>query len=199
MPAAERRQQLLDAALTIIVRDGYRAVSIDAIARELNVTRTVVYNIFDSLDALLLELLDRHATRALGQLATTMANPEARQDGSPKHTRQIVRDLVRMVADDPRTWRPIFVSTTDTPGRVRARMERDRELVRLQFKAMLDAAIGHAERTPHADTDVLAHALLALGEYFGRLIVESQGTLDLDAMADTLAELVTAAMKEVAQ
>jgi AcrR family transcriptional regulator len=39
MPREERREQLLDAAMAVIARDGYAGVSIDAIAREAGVTR----------------------------------------------------------------------------------------------------------------------------------------------------------------
>ncbi|RZI90634.1 MAG: TetR/AcrR family transcriptional regulator, partial [Microbacterium sp.] len=41
-----RRDQLMDAALTILVRDGYQAVSIESIAKEAGVTRPVVYGVF---------------------------------------------------------------------------------------------------------------------------------------------------------
>jgi AcrR family transcriptional regulator len=42
MPAIDRREQLLDAALRVINRDGYGGVSIEAIAREADVSRPVV-------------------------------------------------------------------------------------------------------------------------------------------------------------
>ena len=75
MPAATRREQLMDAALDVIVRDGYRAVSVEAIVREVGVTRPVFYNVFDSLDQLLSTLLDRQEQRALAQLAATIELP----------------------------------------------------------------------------------------------------------------------------
>src|SRR5690348_624565 len=75
MPAEARRTQLMDAALEVIVRDGYRAVSVEAIVREVDVTRPVFYNVFDGLEQLLSQLLDRQEQRALAQLAATISMP----------------------------------------------------------------------------------------------------------------------------
>ncbi|HUE26487.1 MAG TPA: helix-turn-helix domain-containing protein, partial [Solirubrobacteraceae bacterium] len=53
MPPAERREQLIDAALDVILRHGYGGVSIEAIARTAGVTRPVVYDHFPNLGRLL--------------------------------------------------------------------------------------------------------------------------------------------------
>src|SRR5947209_7927279 len=67
LPPQERREQLLDAALRIIGRDGYAGVSIDAIAREAGVTRPVVYGVFDGLQALLDAEYAAHALIAVAE------------------------------------------------------------------------------------------------------------------------------------
>src|SRR5438876_389596 len=69
MPAAERREQLLDVAKQLVGEQGFHGVSIEAIARRAGVTRPVVYGHFKDLDDLLEALLDREGARALGQLA----------------------------------------------------------------------------------------------------------------------------------
>ncbi|MEA2368222.1 MAG: hypothetical protein QOH38_940, partial [Thermoleophilaceae bacterium] len=43
MTAVERREQLLDATKAIVSRDGFHAVSIEAVAREGGVSRPIVY------------------------------------------------------------------------------------------------------------------------------------------------------------
>ena len=68
LPPEQRREQLLDATLAVIERDGYDGISIDAIAREADVTRPVVYGVFSGLGELLYALLDRQEERALNQL-----------------------------------------------------------------------------------------------------------------------------------
>jgi AcrR family transcriptional regulator len=185
MPAATRREQLMDAALDVIVRDGYRAVSVEAIVREVGVTRPVFYNVFDSLDQLLSTLLDRQEQRALAQLAATIELPASLVDLSAFLDRT-VGALVTMVADDPRTWTPIFRAAVDTPDVVRRRIDRDREVVRVRLRQLVTLATAGDDRL---DPDVLAHALIAIGEHFGRLIVDDPASVDAQRLAATLAAL----------
>ncbi len=51
LPPEQRREQLLDAALCLIVERGYAGVSIEAVARIAGITRPVVYDHFPNLDA----------------------------------------------------------------------------------------------------------------------------------------------------
>ncbi len=193
MSAAARREQLLDAALAIIARDGYGAVSIEGIAREADVTRPVVYNVFDRLDDLLFALLDRQERRALDQLlATIPAAPDLRDfDAFLDRT---VRDLAAMIVEDPDTWRPIFLAYEGTPAVVRARIDRDRDVVR----GRIEVAAGHALTaggSPGVDAGVVAHALVAIGEYFGRRLLEAPETVDVDRLASTVSGLLAAASR----
>ena len=49
MAPEQRREQVLDAALRVILELGYSGVSIEAIAREAGVTRPVIYDHFANL------------------------------------------------------------------------------------------------------------------------------------------------------
>lgn len=194
MPAAERREQLLDAALTMIVRDGYRAVSIDAIARELDVTRPVVYNLYDSIEPLLYALLDRQAKRALTAVASAVLTAGITAAPTSAQTRALIAELVAMVANDPSSWSPIFMTPTDAPAVVRERIQRDRDIVRKQFKAILDASLSAHRSKTTKDTDMLSHALMGIAEYFGRLIVTDPAGVDRDRIADSMSDLIRAAL-----
>jgi AcrR family transcriptional regulator len=188
--AAERRQQLLDAALQIIARDGYQAVSIEAIAREADVTRPVVYNVFDGLEALLFALLDRQERRALDQLLATIPLDPDLEDFDAFVDRTI-RDLAAMVAADPMTWRPIFLAYEGTPAVVRARIDRDREIVRGRIQELAEQAL-RGLGTPGIDAGVVSHALVAIGEYYGRRILESPAAVDAEMLASTVRGLFAA-------
>jgi AcrR family transcriptional regulator len=187
MPAEARREQLMDAALDVIVRDGYRAISVEAVVREVDVTRPVFYNVFESLETLLSELLDRQERRALQQLSAIVVMPSPDEDMGA-FLERAVHALVTMVRDDPRTWLPILHAGVDTPDVVRERIERDKDAVRARFRDFALLATAHDERL---DADVVAHALLALGEYFGRRIVEDPASVDADRLARTVAAIVT--------
>src|SRR5437764_15135728 len=79
MPPGERREQLIDAALTVILEHGYGGVSIEAIAREAGVTRPVVYDHFPNLPRLLHALVEREERYSLEQLEDVV--PELPIDG----------------------------------------------------------------------------------------------------------------------
>lgn len=60
-----------------------------------------------------------------------------------------------------------------TPAPVRDRIERDRELIRSQLAALLASMFGD-----RVDAPVAAHALLAVAEHFGRLVLEDEPPFD---------------------
>lgn len=72
VPSAERREQLLDAALALVLADGFAAVTMDGVARATGVTRPVVYGQFASSTELLEALLRRSLHRAQEQLARAL-------------------------------------------------------------------------------------------------------------------------------
>ena len=152
VPIEVRREQLLDAAIRVIVRDGYDGISVEAIAREAGVTRPVVYGAFDGLGQLLGALLDRQQARALEQLAA--AFPSDAADPGAGAARGGPRDG-RAGPSDPLTWRPILAAPQATPDAVRVRIDADRELVR----ATCGAARGRAAPAG-VDVELAAHALV---------------------------------------
>src|SRR5436305_9388968 len=85
MPPERRREQLLDAALSVIVEQGYGGVSIEAIARAAGVTRPVVYDHFPNLARLLHALVEREERYSLGQLDAVV--PEQAGDHDPVELR----------------------------------------------------------------------------------------------------------------
>jgi AcrR family transcriptional regulator len=172
------------------VRDGYRAVSIDAIAREVDVTRPVVYNAFDGLGRLLQALLDRQEARALSQLLDTVSViPPADATDRAAFLRGMITRLAGMVAENSVTWTPILLATVDTPDVVRERIDRDRDLVRGRFQDLVELMFG-AELPAAVDTGIVAQALLALAEHFGRMILADPASVDADRLAATVAALL---------
>src|SRR4030081_2243614 len=103
LPPDQRRQQLIDAALSVILERGYGRVSIEAIARTAGVTRPVIYDHFPNLGMLLQALIAREEDYALAQLAEVV--PEAPQEGDPAELFAAgVRRFLDAVATRPDTW-----------------------------------------------------------------------------------------------
>lgn len=159
VPMEVRREQLLDAALEVLLRDGHAALSVESVARAAGVTRPVVYGAFDGLGALLTALLDRQQARALAQLADALRPDSTLLDG--------VDRLAHAVADDPETWTPILAASSSMPALVADRIDADRAAVRRQIAQLLRAS-GLPE---DADVDLAAHTVVAAMEHLGRLML----------------------------
>jgi AcrR family transcriptional regulator len=67
LPPAERREQLIDAALSIAARDGYEKLGFEAVANQAGVTRNLVYHYFPGGRQ---ELLEAAVHRAGEQLSS---------------------------------------------------------------------------------------------------------------------------------
>ena len=78
LPPAERREQLLDAALEVLDEHGYAGATMEAIARAAGVTKPVVYDVFGKRTDLLMALLAREEARALAEIAAAMPSEPAR-------------------------------------------------------------------------------------------------------------------------
>jgi AcrR family transcriptional regulator len=176
VPIEVRREQLLDAAIRVIVRDGYDGVSVEAIAREAGVTRPVVYGAFDGLGPLLSALLDRQQARALEQLAT--AFPVDAADPA-EAILAAVRTMAERVRSEPLTWQPILAAPQATPDAVRRRIDGDRELVRDYLRGLLAGVL-----PTDVDVELAAHALVATLEYFGRVLVEDPDRFEPDRLVE---------------
>src|ERR1700751_1899439 len=81
LPPAQRREQLIDAALEVIIERGYARISIEAIARAAGITRPVVYDHFPNLNRLLHAVIEREERISLEQLAQVV--PEEPGDQTP--------------------------------------------------------------------------------------------------------------------
>jgi AcrR family transcriptional regulator len=190
VPSEVRREQLLDAALTIVVRDGYDAISIDAIAKEAGVTRPVVYGVFTDLRDLLGSLLDRQQERALAQLAEALP---ARPDLSKPDllVTETARRLIETVRSNPMTWQPILLAPSGMPEQVRSRIDADRQNFLTRVAALLE--IGLLLRGgPKADAEILANALLAVLEYFGRILLTDPDRFDTERLVGTISAMLGA-------
>jgi AcrR family transcriptional regulator len=177
VPIEERREQLLDAALAVIVSDGYDRVSIDAIAKRAGVARSVVYGSFENLDALLTALLDRQQARAFERLLRTVPDAGGLSDPAA-FASEAVRRMADMLHQDPDTWRLILLPPGNMPVVVRDRIEADRERFRLLVEKWLTLALA-GRSDPGLDAQVLAHALVACAEHFGRVALTEPEKFDL--------------------
>src|SRR3954447_660858 len=104
MSAEGRREQLLDVLTDIVLGEGFGAVSIDRLARDAGIARTVVYAHFGNIDGLLQALVERAERRALSQVRGVV--PDFPDERDPDEILiEAVAAFLETVTRDPRTWR----------------------------------------------------------------------------------------------
>lgn len=184
VPIEERREQLLDAALAIIARDGYGAVSVESIAKEAGVTRPVVYGAYDGLTPLLQALLERQQARAFDGLTAALTVNLLTGDIDTL-VLDTVRELVARISADPITWRPILLAPTNTPAAVVDRIAADRERIRRQLESLLRLGLP-LKGVRGLDPELVSHTMIAVMEHFGRLVLERPDEFTADRLVEGL-------------
>lgn len=170
MPPEDRRQQLLDAALRVILEQGYAGVSIEAIARAAGVTRPVVYDHFPNLGMLLKALFEREEQSALAQLAEVVPADPGAQDPVDVLARGVGRFL-EAVASRPATWRLILLPPEGTPEMVRQHVEANRARTLAQIEQVVRWALTQPGWPSGIDPELAARAIRAIGEEAGRTLL----------------------------
>jgi AcrR family transcriptional regulator len=170
MPPEQRREQLVDAALGVILEQGYGGVSIEAIARAAGVTRPVIYDHFPNLGTLLHALIEREERYSREQLERVV--PDDPGDSDPVEVLAgSVRRFLDAVTARPVTWRVILLPVDGTPAIVRQHVETHRAKILERIERLVHWAISRNELPSDLDVELTARAIRDLGEEAGRMVL----------------------------
>lgn len=182
MPPEQRREQLIDAALSVILEHGYGGVSIEAIARSAGVTRPVVYDHFPNLPLLLHALVKREERYSLEQLDQVV--PAVPDDDEQPDLGEILTGAVRRfldaVTDRPATWRLILLPLEGTPSLVREHVEVNRARIVERIEVFVRWAIERGALPADFDVELAARAIRDLGEEAGRTVLTAPERFSAD-------------------
>jgi len=170
MAVEDRREQLLDAALDIIARDGWAALTMEALAREIDVTRPVVYSAFRDLSAVLAALFTRQEQRAQSVVEQALPTKEDLADPDAALVRAVTR-FVEAVAEDPRGWRLVLLPPDGTPSAIRHVIESNRQAYADRITELVAWGLEQRGGPTGLDVELAARSILALGEEAGRLLL----------------------------
>jgi len=170
MPPAQRREQLIDAALTVILRQGYGGVSIEAIARTAGVTRPVVYDHFANLARLLHALVEREERYSLEQLEEVVPSDPS-VDEPVAVLGASVRRFLDVVKSRPATWRLILLPSEGTPEIVREHVEVNRRRIVERIERLVRWSIDRGQLPGELDVELAARAIRDLAEEAGRMVL----------------------------
>jgi AcrR family transcriptional regulator len=175
MAPTERREQVVDAALRVIVEQGYEGVSIEAIARTAGVTRPVIYDHFRNLGELLEALIDREEHYALAQIAQIVPADPGTGDAVDVLAGS-VRRFLDAVVSRPDTWRIILLPSEGTPAIVRDHVETNRARTLERVQDLVRWAIERSALPRELDVELAARAMQSLAEEAGRMVLTDAGS-----------------------
>lgn len=190
MPRTERRDQLLDATLQLIAEHGFGGVSMEAVAREAEIAKTVVYDAFGNQPELLKALFEREQERVLSAIAAALPTPPLTGDPTEILAGSITTALEE-VRRYPDTWRLILLPAYGTPPALHDEITRHRERLVRQVESM--AAWGLAQLgLGHLDPELTAHAIIAGAEDAARLTLTHPRRFPPERIANYVNDLLTA-------
>ena len=195
MRAAERRQQLLDTTLDLVVERGFHAVTIEAVAQAAGVTRPIVYKQFTDLSGLVEALIDREEQRALTQLARAI--PSIPGDRDPDEL--LVRGLqlyLEAVVEAPKTWRLILLPPEGVPTVFAERTARTRRNVLRQLEKLVAWGIERRGGPRELDSELFARLLMEMAEDSARLILTQPKKFTIDRIVNFAATLMSAVRRD---
>src|SRR6478672_11952014 len=169
MRSAERRQQLLDTTLDIVVERGFHALTIEAVAQGAGVTRPIVYKQFDDLPGLVRALVDREEDRAISQLARAI--PSIPGDRDPDDL--LIEGLqlfLEAVQECPKSWQLLLLPPEGVPAVFHERTNRTRRNVLRQLEKLVAWGI-ERRGGPTLDSELFARLLMEMAEDSARLIL----------------------------
>jgi AcrR family transcriptional regulator len=166
MSAADRRAQLLDATRRVADAEGFGAVTIERIAAECGVTRTLIYQQFTSLDGLLEALVDREFARASHAfLRAVMPSSPDQQD----RFLAAMAGVLRAVDEDPATWRMFLMPSEGGPPGLYEKLAQGQALTRQYFTALFASLSPETRLHASPDPELTIHLMHVIGDELVRL------------------------------
>jgi AcrR family transcriptional regulator len=179
-----RRDRLMDAALAVFAREGVEAASIKKIGRAAGVAPALIYHYFESKEALLAAVVQRHGF--LPQLRRMLAVPPAAP--ATEVLPQIARQMYGLLSERADLVRVVMATSQTHPG-MRERMEALTDEAQTLLASYLHARIEAGEL--RANNERATARMLLFTVVMWRLADAPAAELD-DAIAALVAGLTIA-------
>ncbi len=190
LPAAERREQLLDVAQHVFAEHGYHDTSMNDVAEAAGVTKPVLYQHFDSKKALYQELVDQLG----GQLEQAVLAAVEQASGPRQQVEAGFRAYFRWATGQGAAFRVLFADRNRTDPELANAVAKVESMV-AQTVASLILVEGLSDDERH----VLAYGVIGLAESTSRrwLGLGLGPGVDADAFADTVAQLAWSGLRGI--
>ncbi|RDI43626.1 TetR/AcrR family transcriptional regulator [Nocardia mexicana] len=185
--ARQRRDEILDTALDLVIAQGYPGCTMQSIARTLGVTRPALYEYYRDHEQLLADLVAREHQKAV-ELVVRCTSAAAEVEDPRQLSEALLREYFDAVTQAPRTWRLILISPVGAPQQVRDDIDAVRRMVLEQLRfaiRSLPAPFGG----PGADSELLALSFIAGAEAAARLVLDDPGRFPPERLTAVLSAL----------
>lgn len=168
MSSPKRRDQILDVTRSIVDEEGFRAVSLDRIAQDSGVTRTLLYQLFNNLAGLLVALIDRESLKAFEGFQRALL---LRPAGQVASLTAAFRGILDAVDADPATWRMFLMPSEGGPPELYERLALARSITRDYLNKAISAAGAKtkAKLLMSEDPDLAIHLIHTTADELVRL------------------------------
>lgn len=187
MAPEQRRDQLLDGVLRVIVDQGVHKVSIDAVAREVGVTRPVVYGLFADSSDLLRGSLEREERGALVQIGRALRR--AKDSEPDRRVTVAIREFLEAVLEAPDRWRAILMLVDSSTPAFRKTLEQGMQVLVEELEALVRSTVGDRSGV---DVEMSARALQAYMSDAAKLLLAESDRFPIDRLVAFGARTFTA-------
>lgn len=187
LPAARRRDQLIDAAIQTFGQGGFHNTSMDDVAEAAGITKPVLYQHFPSKRQLYQELLE-----TIGAQLTRAVTSSAAAESPHQQVLAGFRAYFRFVAENPRAFRLLFGTGSREEEDFTATIGQVEDGLASVIAGYISAGLDDEHR------GMLGYAIVGLAEVTGRKWATGNQPLDPargEQLAEQLAELVWAGLR----
>jgi AcrR family transcriptional regulator len=175
LPREQRREQLLDAAMTVLGGCQLHELSMEAVAEAAGVGKPVLYTVFRTRAELVSALLRREHQRGVAQVRAALPD-DLTVLGPTGAYAATISAFLRVVLENPARWRLILTVPDSAPREYRDDLRRARSSILAQAEELAKAGIALDPRLTDLDPVLLGHTMLSFADMLGRLAVNDPET-----------------------
>jgi AcrR family transcriptional regulator len=175
LPREQRREQLLDAAMTVLGGCQLHELSMEAVAEAAGVGKPVLYTVFRTRGELVAALLRREHRRGIDQVRAAMPDDLTVHGPASAYT-ATVSAFLQVVLENPTRWRLILTMPDSAPREYRDALRTARSSILAQAEELAKAGIALTPALTPLDPVLLGHTMLSFAEMLGRLAITDPET-----------------------
>jgi AcrR family transcriptional regulator len=183
LPREQRREQLLDAAMTVLGGCQLQELSMEAVANAAGVGKPVLYTVFRTRSELVAALLRREHQRGIEQVRAAMPD-DLTVLGPTAAYSATVSAFLDVVLENPTRWRLILTMPDSAPHEYRDALRRARSSIVGQAEGLAKAGIALTPALSGLDPVLLGHTMLSFAEMLGRLAVNDPDTYPRERLVE---------------